>query len=67
MRSAIEFIDMDREELNQLVERARDRDLVRDREIDALGLRPVAQRGIIEIDAIGHGRSPRPFGNWPSV
>ena len=41
--TALDIIDA------ELVEHARDRQLVREREIDAVGLRAVAQRGVEEI------------------
>ena len=41
------------------VEHRRDRDLVVERKIDARGLRPVAQRGVEEIEAFpGHDATP---------
>ena len=42
----------------ELVEHAGDRQLVGEREVDAIGLRAVAQRGVEQIEAfLGHERS----------
>ena len=42
----------------ELVEHARDRDLVGEREIDAVGLRAVAQRGVEQIEAFFYVLGP---------
>ncbi len=49
--AALDIVDPERVEL------PRDPELVSDREVDTLGLRPVAQRGVVEPDPLtGHAR-----------